>query len=114
MNKHQDTPTIKRGVSWCLFNVMKWRKFVCVTILFGRYVFFNELSWGDSHIFLELSTKEIHIGKIAKLGNLCDSISFKAQQITCVVDFELNDIFLRRNSVYFLEQLLKIGHTHFA
>ena len=61
-----------------------------------------------------MSAKEVNIGKIAKLGDLCYGIAFKAQKIAGVVDFELDYIFFGGNAVYFLEQLLKIGFSHVA
>ena len=55
-----------------------------------------------------MPTKEINIGKITKLRDLRNGIAFKPKKVTSMVDFELNDVFLRGDTVYFLEKLLKI------
>ena len=70
--------------------------------------FFDELCWCNSHIFLELSAEKVHVGKITKLRDLRNGIAFQSEKITGVIDLELNDVFLRGDTVYFLEKLLKI------
>ena len=57
---------------------------------------------------LELPAKEINIGKITKLRDLRNGVAFKPKKVTGVIDLELNDVFLRGDTVYFLEKLLKI------
>ena len=55
-----------------------------------------------------MSAEKVHVGKITKLRDLRNGIAFQSEKITGVIDLELNDVFLRGDTVYFLEKLLKI------
>ena len=76
--------------------------------LFRGFILIYKLRWRNAHVLFELPTKEINIGKITKLRDLRNGIAFKPKKVTSMVDLELNDVFLRGDTVYFLKQLLKI------
>ena len=55
-----------------------------------------------------MSAEKVHVGKITKLRDLRNGVAFKPKKVTGVIDLELNDVFLRGDTVYYLKQLLKI------
>ena len=100
----------------CLFkgDICDFSSQVSLLFLSRWFVFVYKLRWRNAHIFLELSAEKIHVGKITKLRDLRNGIAFKPKKVTSMVDLELNDVFLRGDTVYFLEKLLKIWFSHFA
>ena len=63
---------------------MKSAKSIAV-FLFRGLIFFNKLRRRDSDIFFELSAEKVDVGKITKLRNLRNSISFQTEQVAGVV-----------------------------
>ena len=75
---------------------------------------FSVFGRGHSYIFLKLSAEKVQIFKSHHFGSFGNFTVTVFKQVASVVDFQLNNIFFWRYSVFFIEKPLQVTITYVA